>query len=276
MPDDIIKQILNDMDQQGFPLEVQVTEILKTHDWEVYSQQAYLDVETGKQRTIDIESVKTIDLPKEEWVFQVRLMIECKKCIKPWVFYISDTNKEKITIQLGIDAQIHTDQMSQLECPSNFDKTKDKIKDAENQYLFKRELAKPIFSKLAYLTYEPFTNGKGKSIHRAQKQVIGAIIDLNRKLRQDKNRELLHCIFLKPVIILDGQLYAYQNMNLIKEKGLYYSVNFNDSRFTIEVITADYLETYLKGINKELNDLQRLFETIDQRAHQQPNSKEEP
>jgi hypothetical protein len=250
------------MDKQGFPLEVQVTETLKTHGWGVHNQEAYLDIETGKQRTIDIESIRDIHLPKEEWNLQVRLLVECKKCTKPWVFYVSDTHKEEITEQLRINAKIYTDQISQLAYLNSVDENRDKFTDTSNQYLFKRELTKPIFDKMAYVTYEPFTSGKGNRIHRAQMQVIGATIHLNRKLGQDNSIQIPHCIFLKPLIILDGQLYAYQDMSLIKERGLYYSANFNDSRFIIEVITADHLETYLKGIDSNISDFQRALKGL--------------
>ena len=80
MPDDIIKKILDDMDRQGFPLEVRVTETLKSHGWSVDNQEAYFDEETGKQRTVDIVSIKDVDvIPSEkDWAFQIRLVAECK------------------------------------------------------------------------------------------------------------------------------------------------------------------------------------------------------
>jgi hypothetical protein len=252
MPDDIIKLILDDMNNQGFPLEVKVTETLKTHGWRVYNQQSYLDVETGKRRTIDIECIKDIESSEKEWAFQSRLIIECKKCAKPWVFYVSEAHKKDIADQLRINAQLYTDHEDQLLYPNSV------IESARaNLYFFDRELAKPFFDKLAYVTYEPFTKGKGNSIHRAIMQVISATIDLNRKLTQDKSVEIPHHIFFKPVIILDGQLYVYQDKTLKKEKGLYYLVSYDDSAFIVEVITVDYLETYLKGIDNNISDFHR-------------------
>lgn len=87
MSDNVIEKILKDMDEQGFPLEVRVTEILKTHGWHVHNQEAYFDAETGKQRTVDIVSIKdarTFEVESRkkyvhDWDFQVRLFVECKK-----------------------------------------------------------------------------------------------------------------------------------------------------------------------------------------------------
>ncbi|HML03981.1 MAG TPA: hypothetical protein VK487_11505 [Candidatus Bathyarchaeia archaeon] len=264
MPDNVIKKILSDMDKQGFPLEVQVTEILKTHGWIVDNQEAYFDAEAGKQRTVDIASVKDFEVMPyalwkkypHRWAFQVRLIVECKKSIKPWVFYASDTDKKQIEQSLSINAQVHEDKIEQLNYPEEFRGTLEE-KDTDLILGFRQELARPaIFERLATIAYEPFTNGKGYSIHKARMQVCKALVDLKRKLEQD-SIEILHCILLKPVIVFDGQLYVYQNKNLTESEGLYYLVSHNNSRFHIEIIRADYLRTYLERIEKSIGNFQR-------------------
>jgi len=263
MPDDIIKKILDDMDRQGFPLEVRVTEMLKSHGWSVDNQEAYFDEETGKQRTVDIVSIKDVDvIPSEkDWAFQIRLVAECKKCGKPWVFYVSDMNRNQIEQRLAVDARIHIDGVGQL----LYDKDKgprDIPKDIGYTTLFSHALFRPVFDRLANIAYEPFTNGKGNSIHKARMQVCSAMMDLKHKLEQD-TVEILHYILIKPVIILDGQLYAYQDQDLSRSEGLYYSVSHHDSRYMIEVVTVDFLQTYLKEIENNISDFQRSFRTKD-------------
>jgi len=262
MPDDIIKKILDDMDKQGFPLEVRVTELLKTNGWSVNNQKAYFDTETGKQRTIDIEGAKDFDvLPLEkyphDWTFQVRLTVECKKSSKPWVFYASNMGRDEIEQRLQIDAQIHTDEVGQLAYPKE---PHDEIIDYV--YRFKRKLVRPALDRLANIAYEPFTNGKGHSIHKARMQIIGALMDIRQKLTQD-TVEILHCILFKPVIVFDGELYVYQDQSLSRSEGLYYLVSHHDSRFIIEVVTIDFLQAYLKGIENNIGDFQRSFRIKD-------------
>jgi hypothetical protein len=252
MPDNITEQILEDMEKQGFPLEVRATEMLKTHGWRVSNQEAYFDRETGKQRTVDIESVKGIALPKE-LAFQIRLIIECKKCSKPWVFYVSDMNRDEIRKELRFYAQVHIDKLDQLA----YQKKLYEVNELTTQGLFQDELVQPVFDKLAHIAYEPFTNGQGNSIHKARMQVCNAIMDMKRHLTQDTEVEIPHYILLKPIIILDGQLYAYQDRNLNKKEGLYYSVSFYYVRFMIEVVTIGFLDEYLREIENNINNFQR-------------------
>ena len=270
MPDNVIEKILKDMDEQGFPLEVRVTEILKTHGWHVQNQETYFDAETGKQRTVDIVSIKdarTLEVESRkkythDWAFQVRLFVECKKSIKPWVFYASEIGKDQIEESLSINAQIHTDKVDRLIYPKDshdaFDRT-----DTDGLHRFTQELARPaLLERLASIAYEPFTNGKGHSIHKARIQVCSALIYLKHKLEQD-TPEILLCTLLKPVIIFDGRLYVYKDQNLTECEGLYYSVSHDDSRFLIEIVTVDFLHTYLERIENNIGNFERSFKAKD-------------
>lgn len=60
MPENEITNILKDIKEQGFPLEVRTSEILEAHDWEITNQFGYLDHEEKKQRTVDILARKNI------------------------------------------------------------------------------------------------------------------------------------------------------------------------------------------------------------------------
>ncbi len=267
MPDNEIKKILEDMNIQGFPLEVRVTEMLKTHGWIADNQEAYFDAETGKQRTVDIVSVKNFDVEPWEkyphdWTFQVRLVIECKKSAKPWVFYASAISRDKIEKSLSINAQIHADKADQLVYPKE---SRDALasEDRGCLYRFKKELAHPaLLEKLASISYEPFTNGKGHSIHKARMQVCNALMDLKHRLEQDTT-EILHCILFKPVIVFDGRLYVYQDQNLTESEGLYYSVSHHDSRFIIEIVTVGFIQTYLERIENNIGNFQKSFKVKD-------------
>jgi len=90
MSDKEKKDVLKDIEEQGFPLEVKTSEVLKKYGWEVTNQFSYLDYETKKYRTVDVVALKNI-LESDKMVVDVNLVIECKKSAKkPWVFYSSD------------------------------------------------------------------------------------------------------------------------------------------------------------------------------------------
>jgi hypothetical protein len=50
MPDDLTERILEDMEKQGFPIEVRVTEMLKTLGWGVSTKRP---TSTGKKANIE-------------------------------------------------------------------------------------------------------------------------------------------------------------------------------------------------------------------------------
>jgi hypothetical protein len=252
MAEDETAKILKDMNERGFPLEVTTSELIKTHGWEVTNQAAFSDAEKGTNRTIDLVAEKSI-ISKATMGFDIWLIIECKRVTKPWVFYTSDlklTNEEihrKIvsSTQFAINDATYRRKLDTILPPLII-----------NNFIFDNKLAPPIFGKLAYSSFEPFTNGKKLSIHKARMQLCNAILYFEKAVIQDRMLDLPYGILFVPIIVLDGRLYTYENNRLSPATGLYYHVTYHGYGFMIEIVTADFLASYLKNIEVIITNFQ--------------------
>ena len=255
MSKDEKKDIVEDMEKQGFPLEVKTSEVLEAHDWEVTNQAAYYDSESGKQRTVDIIAEKDL-LKNAKFTIGLFLVIECKKSTKPWVFYASDfdLNKPEIRRKAVSSSQffIHT--------PAHQKKSGEGLLKSINQFLLQNHLMSPIFGRLAHIPFEPFTGGQVRSIHKARMQVCNAILDLERRftrVHEETKFPYPYGIILIPIIVLDGHLYTYKNKQLNPEKGLYYYCSYADYAFMIEIVTEDFFDIYLNTIEEQITKFQK-------------------
>ena len=254
MSEEEIKNILKDIEEQGFPLEVKTSEVLETHDWKVTNQVAYLDSEEKKYRTVDIVAEKNILLKPPKLRFDVYLVIECKKSSEPWVFYASDfdLNKPEIKSKAIASTQSFIGELAYQ------GKSHERLRNLMiTQFLLQNHLISPIFGKLGYIPFEPFKGGQGRSIHKAQMQVCNAILDLeDRQFEEEVEITFPHGIIFIPIIVLDGHLYTYENEKLNPEEGLYYYVTYADSSFMIEIVTEGFLDTYLSTIEEQIKNFQ--------------------
>lgn len=237
------------MEAQGFPLEVRTSEVLKAHHWKLVNQYAYLDYEEQKFRTVDVVASKVLFGDKKMGI-NLELIIECKKTDKPWVFYASnyDLSNTETKRMLFASFQYFLNEKS---FPKKITK---KLDDLIMKY-FSLHFKSPILGKVAYIPFEPFTKGKGRNIHKARMQVCNTILYLKQ------HSETIQINFpygdiLIPFIVLDGQPYAYEDGKLNAEKGFYYNVIYANSSFMIEIVTTDFLGTYLDFIGQEIEKFQ--------------------
>ena len=79
---------MENLKKKGFPLEVEVTEILRSKGWSVSNQVPFIDPEENKHRMVDILGSKAI-VTSGRKMATLDLILECKKNVKPWVFHIS-------------------------------------------------------------------------------------------------------------------------------------------------------------------------------------------
>jgi len=250
MPENEISQILKDMEEHGFPLEVKTSEVLETKGWEVTNQAAYTDYEEGKQKTVDVIAEKDL-LKNAELTVGLFLVIECKRSTKPWVFYATDfnLNKPEQTRKAVSSSQFFINKRPGAR------KSGEILLKLMDQFLLQTHLRSPIFSKLAYIPFEAFTGGELRSIHKARMQVCNAILDVEKRLKETKF-PVSYGIVLIPIIVLDGHLYTYKNKQLNPEKGLYYYFTYVDYSFMIEIVTEDFFDTYLSTIEEQIENFQ--------------------
>jgi hypothetical protein len=250
MSSDEKRKILLDMEEQGFPLEIKTSEILEAHGWEVTNQASYLDLESGKSRTIDIIAEKNVVLDSK-WSFDVWLCVECKKVTKPWVFYAKDLDLSKEELRRKVVSSTHFSMNKSAYKRGNFDRLSNLVM---GQFLLKNRYPQSIFRKLANNSFEPFTEGKGLSIHKARMQVCNAILDLERKMGIDTLSmvTLPYCVLYMPAIVVDGRLYQYENSQLSSTEGLHYHVTYENASFIIEVVTAKSVEKHLSNLEQSM------------------------
>ena len=117
-------------------------------------------------------------------------------------------------------------------------------------------LDSPILGKLAYISFEPFTDGKGRSIHKARMQICNAILDLREKQFEEWRFTFPYGIVFIPVIVLDGHLYTYEDGKLNAVESLYYYLTYADSSFMIEIVTKGFFDTYLDFVEDEIKKFQ--------------------
>jgi len=254
MSEDEIKRILGDMEKQGFPLEVQTSQILEAHGWEVTNQAAYLDYEEKKYRTVDIIAEKNI-LLTPKLTLDLWLVIECKKSTKPWVFYASDfdLNKPETRRKAVSSTQFFISQLAYQK------KLHKKLLNLVNQFMLENHFLSPIFGKLAHIPFEPFTEGQGGSIHKATMQVCNAILDLENRRFQEFELPTPYGIIFMPLIVLDGRLYTYKNEKLNSEDALNYYATYADSAFMLEIVTKGFLNAYLELIEAQIKNFQKKY-----------------
>ena len=81
-------KIKKDIEKSGLPLEIDVNYILNQKGWNVRNQVSFFDQTENKHRPIDIMASKLIEVKSPGLDrLNVTLIIECKKSVKPWVFY---------------------------------------------------------------------------------------------------------------------------------------------------------------------------------------------
>jgi len=251
MPEDKIKRILRDIEEQGFPLEVRTSEFLEARGWEVTNQAGYTDYEEGKQRTVDIVAEKNLFLRPDEFTLDLWLIIECKQSNKPWVFYASDFDLNKPELERKAVSSMQFD----VNTLAHQKKFNERLLMMINQFLIETHLNSPIFDKLALIPFEAFTGGQLKSIHKARMQVCNAVLDLEKRFGEAPAPSP-YGIVLMPIIVLDGDLCTYKNKRLNPEEGVFYHFSYADSAFMIEIVTEGFLGTYLDTVEEQIRNFQ--------------------
>jgi hypothetical protein len=258
MSKDEIEKIKADMEIQGFPLEVNTSRTLETHGWEVTNQPSYLDVESGKNRTLDMIAEKNVFLDRK-WSFDIWLVVECKKSDKPWVFYSTNLDLTKEENRRKIVSSTHFSVNKLAQKRGNFNKFTNLV---FGQFLLKNRYPQSIFNKIAYNSFEPFTDGKNRNIHKARMQLCNMVLYLENSISVDvlSMVNLPYFLLYIPVIVFDGNLYVYENDQLWSSEGLYYHVPYYHNSFIVEVVKAKALEKYLANLERIMGNFKNPHE----------------
>jgi len=102
MSGDEVEFIKKEIEKTGFPLEIEISSILKKGGWNVMHSSPYLDEDEGKWREINIKAYKSMDERSDgksikPFRLTIALIIECKKSEESaWILFPRTRSKEEI------------------------------------------------------------------------------------------------------------------------------------------------------------------------------------
>ena len=266
-------RIIRDIEKSGYPLEIKATSVLESNGWNVLNQEGFLDVETGKWRTIDMVAWKNVNIP-DSLVYErlhVSLIIECKKSSKPWVFWIRDKKGLRMFHPIAASGLIKLESKPWLH-PLHFEKLADCF-----HYYF------PEFEKIAVIPHEPFIKKReGKSIiFEAKNQVLKSLLyqqERNRKFcsmeeakekagAKFKTTNLMLLVY--PLVIFDGHLYELEYIEdkpkLTLSKYIQYLTSFGfptPEEFVMDIVEIGFLNEYLGVLDNEMGQLAKKIASL--------------
>mgnify|MGYP003638260756 CR=1 FL=1 len=91
------------LEKSGYPLELYVHKIAAENGYLCEKSQIYSDVETGTAREIDLVAYKHGKIT-DEYIFELNLIIECKKSEKPLIILSDGKREERYKQLLGHEA----------------------------------------------------------------------------------------------------------------------------------------------------------------------------
>ena len=80
--------VASEIRKSGYPLEIEIAELLERHDWQVRPSVFYRDHDNGDSRETDIIAYKSMRVVGSPYCITIALMIECKKRGgMTWIFF---------------------------------------------------------------------------------------------------------------------------------------------------------------------------------------------
>lgn len=265
------RNILDDMEKTGFPLEVDVTNWLMEKGWSVFPQYTYFDEHTKKIRAIDVlafylrKGLRLTDSP--------RLIVECKKSEKPWIFHCTRRFQDLAQpSQKGMDVLAFTSisytllSLFQLHTEINESLIEPIIARAAKIHFFNRDLPR------AYSCHVAFRGQKNYSpddFHKAIYQIRGTCLHLAKGVPKWP---------ILATIVLRGKLFEYTRGStreelkprkhiLFSTLGLIPQGEVEPSQYSfppaiIDVVTDTYFSDYLKLLEKDFEGLRRVYKIL--------------
>lgn len=249
-------RILKDLQQTGFPLEIQSASIFQREKWRV-SHQQYYESPNGKSGSSDfIARQGPLSLENKGIErFTRSVVVECKKrSTRPWVFYRSKPFQDSERDLIALDRV-------KWIAGNSVDRNKI-LKIARSSHYFDPT------SKFSVLGLEPFSGGKNDEIFEAISQVVFGsqyqISVMSRFFTEQQSTNvttLLHdALFIEyPMIIFDGPMFElsydpeHNSFQVSETNHIVHSYEYGSDRFFIDIVSKVGLETLLKRINEELN-----------------------
>lgn len=253
--DDEKKNIIEEINKTGFPLELRVSKFLHDEGYYVANNVYYIDQDEGKGREVDMRALKNYKFNAGEKSYFIRhcLLIECKRSAdKPWVVFTSpQTVYDRLSFFLhsrGVKKDI---EWADYGVPAKMGKI----------HPFS------ICERRGRSFFEPFKRNEGKvTIYKSLITSVKAAIAIrNNEFSAESNA----VCYYYPMVIFDGKLYeAYlddRNKIVVQEADsvmvsfFYESPKYQDERFVVPIVTERYLPTFFSCLDSVLQFFGNLF-----------------
>jgi len=244
--------------RSGYPLEIEIGDILRKSGWLVINQWPYLDSATKKVRTADVLAIRKKS-PSAK--FALILLIECKKSEKNyWAFHTQKKENEFLPL-LGT----LLDFAKKITNPSISGKLQQLLTNASignsfgintrSSRLLKKLSGLHLLSKNIGIGVFHIVPSSKDDFFEATMQTISAI----------ESMESTKATITFPVIVFDGDVYEfYQHSGKLEilptNHVQHISFNAELSPYLIDVVKRSYFLDFLKTIE---NDFQILDEIAD-------------
>jgi len=250
------KNIIEEIEKTGFPLELRVSKILKDNSYYIANNLYYIDKDEDKGREIDMRALKNYTFKKGEKEYFIRhcFLIECKKSVdKPWVIFTSPKTYYDRWLFL-------------LSCRG----TKKVIEWKKYDVPFKMGMIHPfsIEQRRGRSFFEPFKNNiGGVNIYKSLITSVKATIAMrNIKFGAESNS----VCFYYPLIVFEGKLYEsyldnnngikIQEADSIMVSFFYESPKYQNVRFAVPIVTEKNLQNFCSHMDSVLQFFGNFFE----------------
>lgn len=274
-----IQRIRKDLEKHGFTHEIEVSRLLSSKGWTTVNRYYFVDEETTKQREIDCLATKQIreisledigaevDLRTcfrsflEKNLWGLRLIIECKKSAKPWVFHTTEPDYLSfLYLRCLGNLPKYLSQRSHIPLKSEGEEL------SMWAYIFEKLHCSFIKNiRISRNYFEPFTQGKGNRILDAVMKVTKALNYDLRKMRDliKKMKLTDYLLIYYPIIVFEGNLYELKfeknQSEIFPIDYLQYSANYANEDYRIEVVTKKFLPKFLEYLDVEIGWLKKIL-----------------
>jgi len=268
------KEMEEAIKKSGYILEQNVATLLNDSGYTVYTNRKFMDLETSKSLESDVYAYRDISIYENKtYGLYPTLICECKNSL-PIVFLINDDRViEPIQSEIyvsGIPCKIWKNNnwisITELLEIDRFHHYWASAKNASNLcFTFERKNGKWIANDTDDLrnTFRKLTKALEYEVNEDFKN-MGQGFAAGEK-------DFIDLSFYYPVVICKGEIYSAHVRNnssdvkLKKSKHIQYSPEYNSLyqkeivSYQIDVITEDYLPSYLDIINNETVQIQNIF-----------------
>ncbi len=234
---DKIERIRERILRSGFPLEIEIGNLLRKHGWLVFNQMPYVDKESGKIRLADVVAIK---MEIHQKISGVLLLIECKKSRKhDWIFHTQEKIKEPLPL-LGMLVDFIA-----------------KMRGSKIPYEGKLSGLHILDTTIRVGVLHMISSKDRDDFHVATGELISALRSI---------RETMKSYIVFPMIVFDGEIFEfYQENNETKvlptshlQFMSFEKTSSGTKPLLIDVVRKTHFSEFLKVIEHDLDILQNL------------------